>query len=105
MADLAADEQAATFQLAHQFLLGQQLAATEVVGNLGGNAEQHFGFFPVEPDVVFVFDIGLNRGIRGKGLFGDAQLTDPAEGKRLELALLGGGQIPDAVFVDQPIGV
>jgi hypothetical protein len=32
-------------------------------------------------------------------------LADPAEGKRLELALLGGGQIPDAVFVDQPIGV
>ena len=105
MVDLGGDQQRAVAVLA-VLLLGQQLAAGEVVGDVGGDAQQHFGGLFGKPHVVFVGDVVQVRAFGGEG--GAAvhlQLFDERDAEVFQAACFFGGQVPDTVFVDQAVGV
>lgn len=87
-------------------LLGQQRAAAEVVGDFGGDAQQHFGGLGGKPHVVFAVDVGVVLGVGGEAAgFVHFQCGDEGNAEVLEQSALQGRQIPDAVFVDEPVGL
>ena len=100
----AGQKQAAVFQTAHGFLVGQQGAAGKVGGGAGGDADDDFA------DVIAVVKaVGLVDGLReaavkqkGVGLF--LRLADLAEAEGFLFAVVKADEIPDAVFVDEPVG-
>src|SRR5574344_2814315 len=103
--DLGGDQQRAIAVLA-VLLVGQQLAAGEVVGDVGGDAQQHFGGLFGKPHVVFVGDVVQVRAFWGEG--GAAvhlQLFDERDAEVFQAACFFGGQVPDAVLMDQAVGL
>lgn len=104
VADAAGDDQAAVFQFLVDDLQRQQFAALEVVGGLGGDAEQDFGFFLAEPDVVVFVDLPVDIGAGFEVRIAHVQLADAAQREGFERAGFGGGEVPDALAVDEAIG-
>lgn len=105
MVDLGGDQQRAIAVLA-VLLLGQQLAAGEVVGDFWGDAQQHFGGLFGKPYIVLGGDVVQVRAFWGEG--GAAvhlQLFDERDAEVFQAACFFGGQVPDAIFVDQAVGV
>ena len=102
---MGSDEQGAVAVLA-VLLLGQQVAAGEVVGDGGGDAQQDFGGGFGEPHVVLVVDVVGVRLLWGEaaGLI-DFQVCDEGDAEVFELAAFFGSQVPHAVFVDEAVGL
>lgn len=87
-------------------LPGQQWAAVEVVGHFRGHAQQDFGGFGGEPDVVLGIDVVGVGGVGGEAAgFVHLQPVDERDAEILEPPVFFAGQIPDADFMDQPVGL
>jgi hypothetical protein len=104
VADAAADDQAAVFQFLVDGLVRQQFASLKVVGGLGRDAEQHFGAFCAEPDIVVVVDLAIQLVVRLERVGADVQMVDAAQRKGFQSRFVGRYQIPDALVVDEPVG-
>src|SRR5574344_1365704 len=87
-------------------LLGQQLAAGEVVGDFRGDTQQHLGGLFGKPHVVLVGDVVQVAAFGDEGgVAVHLQLLDKRDAEVFQAACFFGGQVPDAVFVDQAVGV
>lgn len=102
--EFTGDEQTAVFEFLFDDLLGNQLAAFEIGGDPWANGEDDFDLFFVEPDTVFPVEQYLERFVRGVGGFQNFQSADFAEGIGFGLTVITGGEIPDAIVVNQTVG-
>lgn len=105
MADAGGDEQALV-AIKAVLLVGQQLAAGEVVGGFGRYTQQDFGGFGGEPDVVLGADVFQMLLLWRKAAGGvNAQAVDQCNAEVFQPLRFHGGQVPNAVFVDEAIGL
>ena len=115
MVDGGGDQQAAVGVGAGD-LAGQQIAPGEVVRDGGGHAQGGFHRLPGKPDVGLPLQVGKVLGLRGEArVLVHAQRFDAGDAEVFELlrgylraclrVQLGGGQVPDAVFVNQAVRV
>lgn len=87
-------------------LPGQQRAAGEVVGDFRGHAQQDFGGLFGKPHVVLggdVFQVGLLGGEVLACIH--LQVFDQRDAEVFQAACFFGGQVPDAVFMNQAVGL
>lgn len=102
---LAADDEAAIFELFFDDLCADEFAALKVACCFFGHFDDDFAFLGVEPDAVFVLQGLQHVGIGHKVLALRQQAADLAKGKRFEPRVVHSGQVPNTAVVDQFVGL
>lgn len=100
----AGQKQAAVFEAAHGFLVGQQGAAGEVGGGACGDADDDFADVVAVVEAVALFDAAGEVFVEQEGVALFLRVADLAETEGFLFAAIEADEVPDAVFVDEPVG-
>lgn len=101
----ARQQKAAVFQFADGFLVGQQGAALEVGRGFAADADDDFAQLVAVVNAVGVADLRLQGRVEVKGFRLDLQLPYLCEAVGFLPVSIQPDQIPDAVFVDEVVGL
>ena len=101
MPNLGRDNKTAVFQFLFNDLIGNQLAALEVTGNLACNFENNLLILLAQPNTVFLSQLLVDFRIVGKMDILLAQLFDLGKREGLEFVSVTSNEIPDPLVIHQ----
>lgn len=103
----AGEQQAAVVKFADEFLVRQQAAAQEVGRGVRRDADDDFCKLVAVVDAVAVVDFRQQGFVRGEGFgfFVDGADLTEAEGALAAVVRREADEVPDAVFIEQTVGV